>query len=278
MSELYTKALSFADSILQIQTLLNDIEETENRLTAYKGRFAALQSEIQQFERRYYDVIGLLYAQLDEVKAQIAEHHARFFPESDELAIEADKAREIATNTAQEASSHTSHELNREQDQAQPETELPTSKPTQSARSMKREIAKRLHPDLAQDDAGKELCHQIMVVANGAFDSGDVDGLARMLSDLSMATENAHTLEAVRIAHLTIYLAQVQRQLAKVEASNLELESRDIFQIKKQCEEAEGRGIDLLTEMVCDIQIEIAQALQHLEQMQDEQEEESKRK
>ena len=251
-----------------IEKIVSDVEEEEKLLECHKANLALLQVEVQHFEQRYYKAVGTLYIQLDEVKAQIAEHLASASPQSDELASEAAEAREIATNTAQETLSRLTLEKCN-QSQPQQETHSLASKPTDSARKMKKEIAKWTHPDLVQSDADKQLCHKIMLAVNNACDSSNMDCLSQILSDLNLAFYNTNTLEDVYIAHLTTYLKQVRRQLDEIKSSILRIESSDIFQIKAQVESAEKQGTDVLVKMAHSIQAEVTQAIEQLSNLMD---------
>jgi hypothetical protein len=100
---------------------------------------ASLRAELAAFEGRYLRQVGVLYAELDDLNAKIAELVA------DENGTE--NARSAATQArAQAAESRAaSHGEAAEAKEFAPSPEL---------KSLYREVAKRVHTDLATDDGG----------------------------------------------------------------------------------------------------------------------------
>lgn len=66
----------------------------ESKLAERELDLATLQAELHVFEQRYLRIVGSRYAELDEVKALIAEARARLNPD-DKLAQEEDEARTL---------------------------------------------------------------------------------------------------------------------------------------------------------------------------------------
>src|SRR5271157_6066695 len=95
-----------------------------------------LRSQLGAFEGRYLRQVGTLYAELDEWKARISELKARLDPSAAANA-RAEEAREQARQTYEEAHGKAS------------ETHDFTTSP--ELKSLYREVAKRIHPDLSKD-------------------------------------------------------------------------------------------------------------------------------
>ena len=63
---------------------------------------ATIQAELRVFEVRYLRIVGRLFAELDEIKAQLAEAQARSNTQDTQARSEAAKARAQATGTAED--------------------------------------------------------------------------------------------------------------------------------------------------------------------------------
>jgi len=53
-----------------------ELSQLESELADRELRFATLQAEVGTFERRYVKTVGVLYAELDEINAQLTERLA----------------------------------------------------------------------------------------------------------------------------------------------------------------------------------------------------------
>src|SRR5437660_2672494 len=93
---------------------------------------AALHAELAEFEGRYLRTVGVLYAELDEIEAQIAEAQARRTPNDLGAQEQAARARAQAQESFQSTRAIAE----------------PKFKPTESLKKLFREVAKRIHPDL----------------------------------------------------------------------------------------------------------------------------------
>jgi hypothetical protein len=92
---------------------------------------ATLRAELASFDNEYLGTVGFLYAELDQIEAQIAEAEARRRPSDPGAQAEAARARTQAQESSQAANAI--DELK--------------SKPTESLKKLFREVAKLIHPD-----------------------------------------------------------------------------------------------------------------------------------
>src|ERR1700678_3744083 len=104
------------------------LAERELELLDYRSQLAG-------FEGRYLRQVGALYAELDEWKARISELRARLYPFPSANG-RAEEAREQARQTYED-----NHGIASRAKDFTPSPEL---------RSLFREVAKRIHPDLAK--------------------------------------------------------------------------------------------------------------------------------
>src|SRR5258708_32908835 len=127
-----------------------------------------LRSQLASVEGRDLRQVGTLYAELDEWKARISELQARLDPSAAARA-RAQQAREQAHQTYEDAHSEAS-----ETRDFTPSTEL---------KSLFREAAKRINPDLAKDSVDQERRTLFMAEANRAYEAGDAEALQRILDE-----------------------------------------------------------------------------------------------
>ncbi len=210
---------------------------------------ASLRAELTDFENQYLRKVGVLYAELDEIQARIAEAEARRTPS--DLGAQEQAAR--ARTQAQE-SSQTARALSE-----------PKSKPTESLKKLFREVAKRIHPDLATNDADRARRQKLMAEANRAYEDGDEAKLQAILEDWETSPESVEGEgvgpELIRVIRK---ISQIQRRFVEIEAEMEQLSTSDLYQLWAKTEEAEKQGRDLFKEMASQVDQEIAAARKRL--------------
>jgi hypothetical protein len=125
--------------------------------------------------------------------------------------------------------------------QFQPSTEL---------KQLYRQLAKAIHPDLANSPEERAQRECLMATANQAYERGDIEQLKAMIRDWSNNPESSQggdvAAELLRILHK---IAQSEQRLASIEQTMEELGQSDAFQMQCQVQQAQHRGRDLLAEM-----------------------------
>jgi len=215
---------------------------------------ATLRAEVHAFEARYLRIVGARYAELDEIKAQIAEALADAAPLEQESRTEARRARAQARESADAAA-----------DGADEGRLPPKFQPSESLRRLYREVARRIHPDLASDDRDRARRTQLMAEANRAYEEGDEARLQAILREWESSPEavkgEGAGAELVRVIRK---IAQVRRRLRDIQTEIARLKESDICKLKVKVDEAEAQGRDLLAEMVARLDWQIADARQEL--------------
>jgi hypothetical protein len=226
----------------------------EAELADRELRAANLRAELGAFERTYLHEVGLRYAQLDELKAQIAERAANNQPGADRAQQAARDARARADET---------------KSAAQEAENAPAPKSFKASPEMKRlyrEVAKRIHPDLTSDRDERTRRQLLMAEANKAYEAGDESQLNKILNAYEASPETVEGegpgAELIRVIRR---ISQVRARIAEIEAEAEELLRSDLHQLKARLEEAERHGRDVLKEMVDKVEQQIAQAKQRLE-------------
>jgi hypothetical protein len=203
-------------------------------------------SQLATFEGRYLRQVGTLYAELDEWKARISELHARLHPSGASHA-EAEQAREQARQTYEDAHGKAS--------------EARDFTPSPELKSLFRDVAKRVHPDLSKDADDLERRTRFMAEANRAYESGDAEALRRILDEYQ---DGADVVEGEGIgAELIRIIRQISLAKSRVSAIEQELASlrqSEIALLKKQNEDREQDGGDLLAELAAAVREQIVRA------------------
>jgi uncharacterized coiled-coil DUF342 family protein len=182
-----------------------------------------------------HNQVGALYAELDEWKARISELHARL-DSSAAANARAHEAREQARQTYEDADGKAS--------------ETHDFTPSPELRSLFREVAKRIHPDFCRDAADLERRTGFMAEANRAYEAGDADALQRILDEYQ---DGADAVKGEGIgAELIRMIRQISQAKERVAAIQRELDTllkSEIAQLKRDSEEAQQKGRDLLAEL-----------------------------
>jgi hypothetical protein len=215
------------------------LAERELELVDFRSRLAA-------FEGRYLREVGTLYAELDEWKARISELQARLHPSAASHA-EAEEAREQARETYEDAHGKAS--------------ETHDFTPSPELKSLFRDVAKRVHPDLSKDAEDLERRTKFMAEANRAYEAGDAEALRRILDEFHEGTDALEGggvgAELIRIIR---QLSQAKERISAIEQEMASLLKSEIAQLKQDAEKAKREGRDLVAELATTVREQIRRA------------------
>ena len=215
-------------------------------LAEREAELAQMRAQLNAFEGRYLRQVGILYAELDDLEARIAEHEANLYG-SDAARSRAEESRQRAQETHDAAFGSTS--------------EAEEFDPPASLKTLFRDVAKRIHPDFARDDAEAQYFTLLMARANAAYSRGDTETLQRLLDDhleinASVEGEGA-AAELLRIAR---QIRHAERDIANLEAERHILLGSEVAQLHLDAESAGREHRDLLTELATRLREQIANA------------------
>lgn len=200
-------------------------------------RLVSLKRELADFEKRYIQKVGALYAELDDIEAQIAEFLARQVPKD----VKAQNAARDARAQAEESRATVTGIIVRE---------TARSSTSSSLKSLYREVAKRIHPDLAVDQIDHALRQRLMAEANLAYENGDESRLRRILEecegDPDSIIGDGTGAELVRVIRK---IAQVRRRLAEINQELKEINDSEIARLKRKVDKGTEERRDILNEM-----------------------------
>lgn len=225
----------------------------EAELADRELRAANLSAELLAFERQYLHFVGSRYAELDELKALIAERLAKEQPSNERAQRAAREARARAGETKSAA--------------GEKAAEAPRAfQSTTEMKRLYRDVAKRIHPDLTSDREDRAKRQVLMAEANEAYQKGDEARLSKILHEYECSPEAVQGegpgAELIRVIRR---ISQARGRLAEIEAELQEILRSDLHQLKSRVDEAQRHGRDVLKEMVGKVEEQIAQARQRLE-------------
>lgn len=221
------------------------------RLAERESEIARLRAQLKDFESRYMRQVGILYAELDDIEARIAEREVDLY-DSDSARRRAEEARHRAQETQAAAFGDA--------------CEAEEFDPPPDLKRLFRDVAKRIHPDFARDEAEQRHFTLLMARANQAYRRGDSETLQRLLDDdreinASITGEDA-AAELLRIAR---QIRHAERDIAALDAEQHTLLASEIAQLRLEAEAAALEHRDLLTELATRLSEQIADARHRLE-------------
>lgn len=218
------------EELAQLQVQLGDREL----------HLANLRAELAAFEGKYLRQVGTLYAELDEWNAKLAE-----------LLAEENRTEE-ARSAASQARAQAAESRAASHGEAAETKEFATSP---ELKSLYRELAKRVHPDLAIDEADRKQRERLMTEANRAYQNGDAEALRRIFQEYESSPDSVRgTGVATDLVRVLRQLKQVRNRLAQIEEEISGLEGSDIATLQAKAEDASRQGLDLLSEMAANLQ------------------------
>jgi hypothetical protein len=204
------------------------ISEQGALLDAQLARLTQLEVELETFKSHYRREVGRRHEELEELDHEIAELElAELTQQLDEE--QANQPSSPATERSEPAPRFTSD----------------------AVRKLFRDVAKAIHPDLAESEHARERRHTLMIEANRAYALGDERRLRAILHawESDAVAIPASDADAVRL-QLLRQLARIQDQLDACNSDLAALEDSPLWKLKVMADDAAARGRDLIAEMV----------------------------
>lgn len=234
-----------------LQSSRDELATLRTRLAEREAELAQLRAQFKAFESRYFRQVGVLYAQLDDLEARIMEREADLY-NSDSARERADAARQRAQQSHDAAFAE--------------EQETPEFDPSPTLKTLFRDVARRIHPDVARDEEEASYFTLLMARANGAYRRGDVETLQRLLDDQrevhAMTADESRTAEHARVMR---QIQHERRDLAVLDSERDALLASDIAHLHDDAEAAAREHRDLLTELASGLREQMVDAERRLE-------------
>jgi hypothetical protein len=219
------------------------VKELEGVLRERDAAYAQIKSDLDAFKVSYRQQVGVLHEQLDEIELALAE--AELGERLNQKAVDADGP---SAPTAGEQSS------------------APPRYTSDAVRTLFRDVAKAIHPDLARDDDARDRRHSLMIEANRAYAQGDEAQLRWILQAWERSPEavQGSDAEAMR-ARLVRRIAQIEEQLDALASDRAALQDSPSWKLKTMVDEAATKGKDLVADMVRRLKRDIMVATNRLD-------------
>jgi hypothetical protein len=232
--------------------------ELKERVSAAELEQETIKTETAQFQSRYYQTVGRLYVQLDELDAEIAKIRLDRVPNDATLKAHADAAKQRAQKSADEAGFV----------RAQPK---PPPVISPDLKQAYREAVKLIHPDLSVTEHEHRRRTELMAVVNLAYERGDQAAIEKVIQEFREDPEwiigediGSRIVKAVRRN------AQLRRRLDEIQQELDALQKSDIFQLKLSIEEGEAKGDDPLGDLAQQLMQELSARKVRLEAMREQ--------
>jgi hypothetical protein len=234
------------DSSADLEALARRARELDAQLRARITEVEDARTSLEAFRLRYKQSVGRLHEELDRLELAIAE------AELGELAKKLEGAGGGPSAPASDAA----------------EEARPARFTSDAVRKLFRDVAKIIHPDLAQDPQARDRRTALMAEANRAYARGDEAQLRWILDIWARSPEAVHGSDPdAERERLERRVAQLAEQLERLDLELADLKTTPLWELKAMVDREAIRGRDLVADMVRRLQRDIMVAGNRLEAM-----------
>jgi hypothetical protein len=226
------------------------LEELADRLVSKETEFAALVAELTRFRGSYLARFAPLYAELDRLEAEVARLLADRSRDDGPAATAARAWAEEAEAQAADSASAAARA---------PTAPEPRLEPSPDLKSLYRQVAKAVHPDLTSDEAERARRTRVMARASEAYAAGDEQALRRILDAEGTRPEEITGDDVgARLIRVLRKQAQIRMRLAELDELTRALTQDPLYVLFERSRGVEQAGDDPLAEDEHRLQIKIA--------------------
>ncbi|HQZ94925.1 MAG TPA: hypothetical protein PLP21_01335 [Pyrinomonadaceae bacterium] len=231
------------------------LERLKDRLADREEEMTDLRTELEKFEANYSMQVGRLYANLDEIEAEIAEEEYKLVPDDEEIKKKAEELRRRAEESAARALEAA-------------EAGEDKWEPTLAAKKAYHKLARTIHPDLALDAAEKEKRHDLMAQLNHAYSSGDQDKLNKLVEEFRNSPDlvkgDSIGDELVRAIR---QIFQIKMRLKELKEEKKAAEGSELFTLREKMRAEMAEGRDMVKQMAARTIVQIRKSERRLENL-----------
>jgi hypothetical protein len=221
--------------LLQKSSQLADLENT---LSQMELEFNSLQAELSTFQRRYTDLVIHRMIELDTIELSIAEYLLSTDPTNPDFCSTFNKYKEQVDEGKKLNNYQSIDEINND------------FSPSDSLKSLYRNIAKKIHPDLTTDDKERERRTKKMAELNNAYQNNDSNKMQQILKDWQSDPDNVSGIDiGSQLIKIIRKIAQVQKRLSGINAEIDLLKSTELFKLMEKSMGSSKDGVDMLIQM-----------------------------
>lgn len=234
---------------LELEKRLVEIASLEKQLAEKELELHQLQSDLGLFNIRYKSQIGRLYAELDEVNAEIARLDAIQNP-TPEVKAFADEAIRQAKQSAFEAG------ISEEEEKRA--NEIPAVQ-TDELKQLFKKAAMKFHPDRTTDDAEKKRRTELMSLLNKAYDVGDIEAIKKLINDASVSPDEITGNDVgSKLVKVIRQQAQIENRLVEIDKNISIILKSEEYLLMSRVKTQEASGLNPLGSLAEEINQEIS--------------------
>jgi hypothetical protein len=235
---------------IELEKKRAELSALEDDLALKELDLTTLQVSLEDLRRRYLRIVGIKLARLDEVEAQIAEILARLEPKNEEVQGKADRSRTQAQESANATKAIAEEEYEKE----------PFS-PSEDLKQLYRDLAKKVHPDLAPDEHARDRRNRFMQEVNQAYAERNEERLRSLLNEWESSPDSVSGEGAgAELIRIIRQIAQVHNRIEAISEEKDNLKESELYKLKLKVDKAQDEGRNLLSEMVAEVGARIAGA------------------
>ncbi len=222
----------------ELQRLEDEQARLEDQVALAELTLETEKTETEQFRHRYYKAVGRLFAELDDLDAQLAYENMLSNPGNPDAQMQAQTTQSRAEKSAEEAGG-----IN-----ARP---APPPDITAELKQSYRKATKLMHPDRATNEAERLRRTELMAQVNRAYERGDLKAIERLMHEFGQDPEAiAGEDTASRLVKTIRRIAQLRRRLVELKHEQQIYRKSDVYQLRKTIETAEAMGGTPLGDLV----------------------------
>lgn len=241
-----------------------ELDVLGQELAEMELEFATAQGELATFSEDYHARIAWRIAELDRVQADLAQLRMQQAPDDPVLDAQTRAARARAEQSRRENEAHAERKA---AGTAEPERFAPSN----DLKKRFRQLAQKIHPDRASDEADRAWRTQLMSEANRAYRAGDAAALDEVLALWLEGPQGMRPTPSDAVspgatsretAALAAEVARIRQRIAAIAAELDRLYGSKLYELFAAARVAARQGRDLLEEMAerLDNQVELAKA------------------
>ncbi len=230
-----------------------ELAELLEEQSLIERELAAIKAEIRIFERSYEQMLGGRISELEQLEWQISgltgssendEEYHKYFHTTEQESIKGSYIRTTLLDDDPDTTSVLEEK---------------------SLKSLYREVAKSIHPDLASDEHERFRRQELMAIANLAYHEGDRIRLHKILKEWRLGPVSSKGLDiGTELIRLIRQIHQTRQNIKDLNRRIEELRHSDIYRFRQRVDDGLMDGIDLLAEMAATVDLDIAKARKRL--------------